>query len=620
MRDATRANLQTEQRPAENPVAFSAYRPVPATVTEGAPHSRLWVLAIVLVLLAGSFLLNSLRTMQAIDLTSDESTYAIESVAFNRTGLTMWNGAPFFVHPPLFYVTEAAFYNLFGIGDGPLFDRLMGPHYTAGEPLLAADVPLTGDSMLTAIEFGRYLNSLYAAALTVLVFFLGKSLLNLQLGALGALLFALDPYVLWRNHFNYLEPLATVFGVLCIYMYYLAQKQTARNGRLRYLVLTGLFFGLAMLSKELAILYMVAIGAHALLFKRVRVIETLVPLTIGSAIYSIFPIWAAASGEFSLWLETKLWIFRRAIGLIADSGLGRPGISLVDTLLINLPDYWPWLLMLGIGLALAVYFLYLYYRHGFRDLQAELLTACILGMYGFFIAVRLLGGVTNEQYFYLIMPVVALSVGYAVLVAPRVRSWLAAKRQSRPAVTGAPSARDGVSSASADKQTAPLEPVPAPLPVRGAWPLSRVFMGVLAALLVYNMFAWVARYVLGTDNSYTQIEARMAETLPPGTPVVGRDLLGLYLMPKQAVYTYGYLNLAGERAEVAALTANNIPYAILNQQSLLQRYGGANPEYYAWVEQNGTPVAEFQGRKYKTSVYQIDHSRTGQKSVTASGP
>ena len=611
MQDATRANLPTEQSPTEGPVLFIPYNPTDITVAERAPRSQLWVLPMALVLLAGSFLLNSFRTMQAVDLTSDESTYAIESVAFNRTGLTMWNGAPFFVHPPLFYVTEAALYNTFGIGDGSLFDRLMGPHYTAGEPLLQGGIPLTGDSMLTAIEFGRYLNSFYGALLTVLVFLLGRSLLNLQLGLLGSLLFALDPYVLWRNHFNYLEPLVTIFGLLCIYMYYLAQKQTARNARLRYLMLTGLLFGLAMLSKELAILYIVAIGVHALLFKRVKVIETVIPLGIGAAVYSIFPIWAAASGEFNLWWETKLWIFRRAIGLIADSGLGRPGISLVDTLIINLLDYWPWLLVLGIAFVLAVYFLSLYYRHGYRDPQAELLTACILGMYGLFIVVRLLGGVTNEQYFYLLMPIVALSVGYAVLAAPRVKSWLAAKRQSIPADTGARIVQDGATSD--DKQTVPLEQVPTSTSLHSAWSLRKIFTGLLAALLVYNMLAWVVRYVLGTDNSYMQVEAKMAESLPPGTSVVGRDLLGLYLMPKQAVYTFGYLNLAGERVEVAELTDNNIPYAILNEQSLLQRYGGANPEYYEWVEQNGKPVTEFQGRKYKTSIYEIDHSRAVQQ-------
>ncbi|HEX8220658.1 MAG TPA: glycosyltransferase family 39 protein [Chloroflexia bacterium] len=593
------------------------YVPAQVMVAEPRRQSQLWVLLIALALLTGSFLLNSWRTLEAIDLTSDESTYAIESVAFKRTGLTMWNGAPFFVHPPLFYVTEAAFYNLLGIGDGPLFDRLMGPHYTAGEPLLGATIPLTDDSMLRAIGFGRYLNAFYGALLTVLVFLLGRSLLNLQLGALGSVLFALDPYVLWRNHFNYLEPLATIFGVLCIYMYYLAQKQTARNDRLRYLALTGLFFGLAMLSKELAILYIVAIGLHALLFKRVKVVETLIPLGIGAAIYSIFPIWAAASGEFAIWWDTKLWIVRRAVGLIADSGLGRPGISLIDTLLINLPDYWPWLLMLGVGLPLAVLFLYLYYRHGYRDVQAELLTACILGMYGFFIAVRLVGGVTNEQYFYLIMPVVALSVGYAVLVAPRVRSWLAAKRQGIPAA-GAGIAGDGASSA--DKVTVPLEQVPTSMPVRGGGAWSKVLAGVLAAMVVYNMFAWVVRYVFSTDNSYMQVEAKVAETLPPGTQVVGRDLLGLYLMPKQAVYTYGYLNLVGERAEVAKLTASKIPYAVLNEQSLLQRYGGANPEYYAWVEQNGKPVAEFQGRKYRTTVYELEHDGTGQQPGTTGAP
>ena len=613
MRETTPGKLQVEERPAKDSIIVSPHQSGHLAVEESAPTpqtgSRRWVLSIAFVLLAGAFLLNSMRTMQAIDLTSDETTYAIESVSFGRTGLTMWNGAPFFVHPPLFYVTEAAFYNMFGVGDGSLFDRLMGPQYRAGEPLLQADVPLTGDSMLTAVEFGRYLNSFYGAVLSVLVFLLGRSLLNLQAGVLSSLLFTLDPYVLWRNHFNYLEPLVTIFGVLCIYMYYLAQKQATRRARLRYLVLTGLFFGLAMLSKELAILYMVAIWVHALLFKRVRLLETLIPLGVGAAIYSIFPIWAAASGEFTIWLDTKLWIVRRALGLIADSGLGRPGTSILDTLLINLVDYWPWLLVLGIGLVFAAWFLYLYYRHGFRDLQAELISACIMGMYGFFIFIRLLGGITNEQYFYLIMPVVALNLAYAVLMAPVFISRFAAVNR----IT-----RSGANSA--DEETLPLEQSPTSkwLLHSGAW--SKVFVGALAALIVYNMLAWIVRYTWGTDNSYMQVEAKTAETLPPGTPVVGRDLLGLYLMPKQAVYTFGYLNLGGEDIEVAQLTNNRIPYAILNEQSLLQRYGGANPEYYEWVEQNGKPLEEFQGRKYKTWIYQIEYTGPTEESGITGKP
>ena len=613
MRETTPGKLQVEERPAKDSIIVSPHQSAHLAVEESPPMpqtgSRRWVLSIAFVLLVGAFLLNSMRTMQAIDLTSDETTYAIESVSFGRTGLTMWNGAPFFVHPPLFYVTEAAFYNIFGVGDGSLFDRLMGPQYRAGEPLLQADVPLTGDSMLTAVEFGRYLNSFYGAVLSVLVFLLGRSLLNLQAGVLSSLLFTLDPYVLWRNHFNYLEPLVTIFGVLCIYMYYLAQKQATKRARLRYLVLTGLFFGLAMLSKELAILYMVAIWVHALLFKRVRLLETLIPLGVGAAIYSIFPIWAAASGEFTIWLDTKLWIVRRALGLIADSGLGRPGTSILDTLLINLVDYWPWLLVLGIGLVLAAWFLYLYYRHGFRDLQAELISACIIGMYGFFIFIRLIGGITNEQYFYLIMPVVALNLAYAVLMAPVFSSRFAAVNRIR---------RSGANSA--DEETLPLEQSPTSkwFLHSGAW--SKVFVGALAALVVYNMLAWIVRYAWGTDNSYMQVEAKMAETLPPGTPVVGRDLLGLYLMPKQAVYTFGYLNLGGEDIEVAQLTNNRIPYAILNEQSLLQRYGGANPEYYEWVEQNGKPLEEFQGRKYKTWIYQIEYTGPAEESGITGKP
>src|SRR5687767_11048810 len=115
MRETTPGKLQTEERVAKDSSVVRPYEPGHLSGEESAQATKggsQWVLPIALVLLVGAFLLNSVRTMQAVDLTSDETTYAIESVAFNRTGLTMWNGAPFFVHPPLFYVTEAAFYSI----------------------------------------------------------------------------------------------------------------------------------------------------------------------------------------------------------------------------------------------------------------------------------------------------------------------------------------------------------------------------------------------------------------------------------------------------------------------------------------------------------------------------
>ena len=114
------------------------------------------------------------------------------------------------------------YFKALGIGYSPLFDRLIGEGYTAGEALLPPNAPLTTDNMFNAIMAARYLNVVYSSLLAVLLFVLGTALLDRRLGILAAAVFVLDPYVMWRNHFNYLEPLAGVFGVLTILFYYRA--------------------------------------------------------------------------------------------------------------------------------------------------------------------------------------------------------------------------------------------------------------------------------------------------------------------------------------------------------------------------------------------------------------
>src|SRR4051812_47674873 len=70
------------------------------------------VLAIALGILLVSLFLNSFRAMEAIDMNSDEATYAIESVALQQTGMTKWNGAPFLVHPPLYFLIEGLYFKV----------------------------------------------------------------------------------------------------------------------------------------------------------------------------------------------------------------------------------------------------------------------------------------------------------------------------------------------------------------------------------------------------------------------------------------------------------------------------------------------------------------------------
>src|SRR5688500_14201644 len=95
----------------------------------------------------------------------------------------------------------------------------------------------------------------------------------------------------------------------------------------------------------------------------------------------------------------------------------------------------------------------------------------------------------------------------------------------------------------------------------------------------------------------------------PGESVVGRDLLDLYLLPKNNVYTFSYLDLEGKQIDPTNVLDRQIPYVILNEQSVIERYGGANPIYYDWVNTYGDELYRFQGRRWATSVHSINYER-----------
>ncbi len=568
---------------------------------------------------------NTYRSVQAIDMNSDEATYAIESAALLQTGMTMWNGTPFFVHPPVFFMIEAAWFQMRGVGQGQLFHRLVAQPYHFAEALLPPTAPLESDNVSNAIAVGRFIPALSGALIAVLLFLMGQAFLNRWVGLLGAGLFIFDPYVLRRNHFNMLEPLATLFGVLAIYVFYKAMARPDAGDRRRYLVGTGLLLGVALLSKELAGLYLVGLAFYWLLFRRTQIADVLLPGGIALALYSLFPLWAAATGNWGAWWSTKRWLLLRLTGQIQDTGLTRPnspigrslGFNFLDYLpsltarrfLLNMADYLPSFFILGVAGLTAVGFLYLYFRRGIRDRPAALLAACVLGCDAMFAAVWKMGGVLNEQFFYFVMPFSVLLIVYS---AWRLPTWITRARGMVPgpdidayATRAIPWVRED------PRRSAPTQALSVVVITRRARAVSlgRIVVAALLILGIYNVGAAMLRYGLSQDDSYVQIDSYLAQNTPPGSAVVGRDALDIYLMPRNQVYTYSVFPNAPNAIVPWSVIENRIPYAILNGQSELERYSGANPGYYKWVAQHGTPVDVFRGRIWDTSVYYLDYSK-----------
>ncbi len=818
---------------------------LPAFAPQVVTRRAAWVrrrttLLIALGLFVLSFFLSSYRLAETIDVNSDEATYAIESVALMQRGVTMWNGAPFFVHPPMFFLIEGVYFKLLGIGNSVEMHRLVDQPYEIGVPLLPPDAPLTSDNLFNAMIAGRYLAILYGSLITLIVFTLGSSFLGRRMGTMAALLFMIDPYIVRRNHYNMLEPLTALFGLAMLWLYWRGTTRwTAREQR-RYMIAAGVCFGCAMLSKELALIYVPGLLVHALLFRRSTIRHVATLLGTGIGVYIVFPLWASLQGQSQLWWHTKTWLFERLTGAIQDTGITRPGKSLTDPAPMTIIDYWTSFALLGIAGILAGVFLYYYFRRGLRDRPAELLTAFVTGAYAFFVVVWKMGGVLNEQFFYLIMPVTVLFVIYVPLAWPHLRAVLAARQVAslldwrrvlvgsgpprlgeiaRLVITspGPEAAEPFPEPSGADMETDPdtlirssvaalevgadsvaataarralwvangpnrdlytgwatwiiavaqLHPgtVEAALPyleharllalktnqsglamaaylaqqlaetvrrkqgrtfwpglgpalseerralvqlARDSWParpasaaqpalpararvtpaapvpvtdvpplatlaarasaapaespptsrsaaaaepgdiargaglgprrvaaapwapwarsavagltgqhmgtrhlgfLAQLLVIVLLAIGIYDAVYWGWRYGTTVDNSYEAVEGYLAATLPPGTAVLGRDTLDLYLLPKNAVHIASFLADAGEPFVPAAIAEKGIPYAILNDQAAAEHYNGANEFYYNWVRQNGDQVYQFDGRRWSSYAYRIDYNR-----------
>lgn len=561
-------------------MVLSAFDPAPAPDPASAPRPRIPSAVLALAIFVASVLLGSWRIGETIDINSDEATYAIESVALYQTGMTRWNGAPFLVHPPAFFSVEALYFRLRGIGSGPLFQRLVAAPYTIGVALLPPDAPPTDDDVFHAIVAGRYLSVVYGAGVVVLLFLLGLQLGGRRIGLAAAALAVIDPYLLRRNHYNMLEPLTTLFGLAMLLVYARALDQPGPARRRRYLLAAGLLLGLALLSKEIAVLYTLPLLVHALLFRRAGIRDLLAVGGLAAAIYALFPLWAALSGNFALWWSTKTWLFQRLVGVIHDTGITRPGKSLTNPSLGTIADYWTSFTILGLAGVLAALWVVVYLRRGLRDPGSDLLAAVILGGYGFFIAVWRLGGVLNEQFFYLIMPLAILAVIYA---GARWRGYW------QQATAGMRWAR-GLTRAAG---------------------LGTVLLAGLGVLLLYDLGHGILRYGFSRDDSYAQVDGYLARTLPPGAGVVGRDALDLYLLPRNPVYVISFLANTAESFVPLNIAEKQVPVAILNEQALAEHYNGANEIFYNWVQENGDRLTTFHGRRWQTAAYRIDYARAG---------
>ncbi|MCL7452531.1 MAG: glycosyltransferase family 39 protein [Anaerolineae bacterium] len=505
-----------------------------------------WRLLAVVLIFALSVMATLWRREVAPDLFTDEILYARAGVRVAGEGALVWDrGEPIYVHPPLYFLAEGAFFRIAG---------------AAGAPLYAA-----GD-IFALVYHARILNALLAGTTAVLLYFLGRHLRNSSLGLLLAALFLLDPFGLRTNRRAMLETMAALLALLSMVLF-LARAASPRRSSWPWAVGAGLLLGGALLVKELTITSIPALllfggwQARRAVPRRSsgrwslpHMVPSLLVVSVAGLTYGLYPLWILGSAGWQDFIQVKWLSLQRLVGLVQISGWNRPGVSLVDFLLQRLAAYGSSYTLLGLG---GVATAYLLWRH--RDSQvSRLLVSWSLILYPFFGFVALLGSGNDQFFYFLLLPAIVLTGYAAVTLGDELR----------------------------------------PQRWRTAWQATAGAFLVL--LLAYNAVQWWTTYGAGVDNAYHRLSTYVQQQLPQVEVLnaTGDALKFQYFFPDRLI------SAAGTPAEARAVGV--ITFALAPKDVEL-RYGRITPELAEWIVANGQLLTSAAGDSYgPIYLYHVD--------------
>ncbi len=342
--------------------------PPPATRGRGE-------LAVVLggAVVAGIALLTNIATSP--DTQYDEVVYTRAAQQVAQDWHLTWSNVAFFVHPPLSFLTQAAWLRLLGLQNAPL------------EQAIVAARVVTAVTMAFAILLLGLLAAYLAPAA-------GRTR-GLVLVGLVVGIAAFDPVLLRYGRLALIEPLALIAAMLTLCL--AIRLRDARA--LVYVPIVGLATGLTLLTKEVTVFSLFTPVVHAVICRdRRRIKVTGGGFAWGLGLWLLFPLWAYALGLTPDFVNSQFGTFQRLIGLLQITGWNRPGVSFTSALFAQLGDYATSYLFLGLG-ALSLLWLMTRALSG----AARWLLAWLITSYAFAAYMTLLGTL-NEQFFVYILP------------------------------------------------------------------------------------------------------------------------------------------------------------------------------------------------------------------------
>lgn len=494
------------------------------------------------------FLIQAYRINRAPDIIVDEIVYNFVSQSVSRGEMIReyWFGTnrAFFWQPPLFFLIEGAFLKISHLNNADIFTTLYNV---------------------------RYLNVGLAALTGGLLFVLGRKLRNISTGLTMVLLFVLDPFTLRSARRNLLEVLTMLLIVLCVLV---LSRYPRGLGRWGTLVL-GLLFGLVILTKEIAF-FVLVLPALFLLLGQPSTFRRFIPSLIVSGmisvlVYSLYPLWAYLTGNWSDFVNIKSFQYLRFSGFIQMTGWNRTsGPSFREALSVNLGQYGSSYGLILIGAALTYYLL----LRSRSDIGARLMASWGIVTQAFF-AFTILRGQLNDHFFYLLLIPSAAITGYAV---PMLLNAMFAPKRLIALINAAPTV---------------------------------LVLITLPALIFYNTILYYSTFATGTDNSMQKVYTYLQQNVTPNSLIMVSGEADGYLFR-------GYRTTYKVRTP-EYVKSNGIHYLVLSSKDVWGRFNGMTPEFYDWVLANSVEQFSADGPTFwHLGVYYMAYPEQGR--TTSSPP
>jgi hypothetical protein len=509
----------------------------------------------------GVFLLRAIRIGTSWDVFVDEITYYRLSQGVAQHLDVQLYGRPFYLHPPVFFFLEGGYLELARPG-GDLIDRVEACRF-----LVAA---LAGISAILIVLIARLLGAVVADARRptsdratprrreaegrFVAPRRALRLAHLVAPAVAVALFAIDPFIVKLNSRNYMETAAMLW---LLAGYWLLLREIVRGGaslRRSACISAGLLFGGALLTKEMtALLSILPLTAATFATRALarRAYATVVGTAVG--VYMIYPVTVALSGGWGAWESVKLHGLRRFAGQAQETGFNQPnGPSFTGAIVGNLDQFAVTYVVIAAA-ACTLPFLFRLRSRAIRLLATW--GACSFVVLAFSVG----QGTLEEQFFYyLVVPSILLVAVAAQLAVTRFDG-------SRRTMT--------------------------PLLAASA---------LLLLSLAWSTAVW-GQVHSASDDGYRHALTYVDGHVPPRAPVA--------VTTEAAQFLFGGVS-TGIWVTPSALCRNRARFVVVSSYQRYHGYGYAKPDFYDWVDRNGTKVYTWRSRTGNTvAVYHIPGTR-----------